>query len=77
MGCRDNANVDPKLIFTADPLEHAVLQDAEQPDLCRKRQLANLVEKQGPAVGPLKPAAALGCRTGKAAFFVPEQFGVD
>ena len=43
-------------LFRSHALQPPVLQDAQHPHLGRRRQLADLVEEQRAAVGPLEPA---------------------
>ena len=52
----DDAHVDLDRLAAADPLELALLQDAQQLDLHVQRELADLVEEQRAAVGQLEPA---------------------
>ena len=63
---RDDADVDAQRTLTAEPHELSVLHDAQQPDLCGRRQLANLVEKERAAIGLLEPALAPAGGAGKA-----------
>ena len=56
VGRGDDADVDSERLLSADPLERAVLEHAQQPHLRVERQLANLVEEQRAAVGALEPA---------------------
>ena len=51
----DDADVDAHRPLAADPDDLAVLDDAQQPDLRGKRELADLVEEQRAAVGLLEP----------------------
>ncbi len=53
MGRADDADIDRNRLPAADPLDHAFLQEAEQLDLKRQRQIADLVQHQGAAVGQL------------------------
>ncbi len=66
MGRRDDAHVDPLRPIAADPLELALLKEAQQLDLDRERDLADLVEEQRALVGLLEPALALRCAPVKA-----------
>ena len=61
----------------ADALELALLQDAQQRDLRLHRQLADLVEEDGPAVGELEAAEAPLRRAGERAFLVAEELRRD
>ena len=73
----DDPHVDVDRLLAADAFHPAVLQDAQHADLGRQRQLADLVEKQRAAVGPLEPAAAGLDRPGKCATLVAEQLRID
>ncbi len=69
----DDAHVDPHRRVAADAVEFAIGQHAQQAGLRIGRHVADLVEKQGAAVGLLEAAAALIGRTGEGAFLVAEQ----
>ena len=56
VGGRDDADVDLDRLGAADALELALLQHAQQLDLHLQRQVADLVEEQGAAVGELEAA---------------------
>ena len=71
----NDAHVDPHRRVAADPVELAIGQHAQQAGLGVGRHVADLVEKQGAAVGLLEAAAALVGRTGESAFLVAEQLG--
>ena len=73
----DDPHVDVDRLLAADPLHPAVLQDAQHADLGGRRQLADLVEKQGAAVGPLEPTAAGFHGAGEGAPLVAEQLRID
>ena len=60
-----------------NPLELALLQHTQQRHLRVRRQLADLVEKDGPTVGELELALSPLNRTGKRAALVTEQLGSD
>ena len=75
--CRDHPEVDGDRAFSPDSLHLAVLQHPQQPHLRRRRQLADLIQKDRPAVGPLESPPALGHRAGKRTAFMAEQFAVD
>ena len=77
VGGGDQAYVDLLRLHRADPADLAFLQHAQQARLGFQRQFADLVEKQGAAVGGLHQAGAAGAGTGKGAFFVAEQLGLD
>ncbi len=59
VGRGDHAHVDAQAARTADALELALLQHAQQLRLRLGRQLADLVEEQRAAVGQLEAATAL------------------
>ena len=77
VGRGDDAHVDRSDVVAADALELALLQHAQQLDLQLRRQLADLVEEDRPAVGQLEPADAPGDRAGERALLVPEQLALD
>lgn len=52
----DNADVGFDRLDAADAAELAELDDAEQLDLEAGREITDLVEENGSAVGPLEPA---------------------
>ena len=54
----DDAHVDRNLLPAADPLDDALLQEAQQLDLQRERQVADLVQEQRAAV-----ARSRSCRS--------------
>jgi hypothetical protein len=72
----DDAHVYVQRALPADALEAAVLEDAQQAHLGRRRQLAHLVEEQRAAVGALEPALPLAGGPGEAAALVSEELGV-
>ncbi len=67
MGGGDDPHVDMQLVLPADPLEAPILQNAQQAHLHGRRELANLIEEQGAAVGALEPTFALSGSAGEAA----------
>jgi len=77
MGRRDDPDVRAERPLPSDALKGPVLQDAQQPDLRRLRQLAYLVEEKGAGVGPLEPSLPRRDRAGEAALLMPEELGVD
>ena len=54
---RDHAHVDLDRELSADAVELALRQHAQQPRLQRRRHVADLVEEQRAAVGLLEPPA--------------------
>ena len=63
--------------FAADTHDLAVLDDAKQSNLGGEGELADLVEKERPAIGLLEPALPAGDRAGEGAGLVAEELGVD
>ena len=76
MGSGDEAHIDAQGLLSADPLETAVLEDAQQPHLDGRRQFADLVQEEGAAVGALEPTQASGPGAGETALFMAEEFRV-
>jgi len=74
VGRRDDAHIDGNLAPAADTLDHVFLQHAQQLDLQIERQVADLVEKQGAAIGLLEAPLACLHGAGKGALFVTEEF---
>jgi WD40 repeat protein len=72
---RHDAHVDVKGRVSADALEPAVLEDAQQPHLRRRRQFSHLVQEQRAAVGPFEPALPGLDRPGERPLLVPELAG--
>ena len=77
VGGGDHAHVGLLHLGGADLHEFAVLQDAQQEGLRLARQLADLVEKKGPAVGLLEVALPLADGAREGPLLVAEQLGVD
>ncbi len=77
VGRRHDAHVDLEGLVAADALELALLQGAEELDLDFHRQIADLVEKEGPAIGQLEAAGPAGDRAGERALFVPEELALE
>src|SRR5882724_10227446 len=77
VGGRNNTNIDFDRLAAPDRLDLAFLQGAQQFHLCRKRQLADLVEKQRSAGGFHKFAGMLFGGAGEGALFVAEQDGLN
>ena len=74
---RDDANIDANRLRAADPLDVAILQHAQKADLGVERQLADFVEEQRAAVGPLEPTLAGFRGAGEGAPLVAEELRVD
>src|SRR6202044_1035707 len=53
---RKDADIDPDGLASADSLEFALLEHAQQSDLHLQRQLADFVQEECAAVGPLESA---------------------
>ena len=53
VGGADDARVDRDRLAPADALDHPLLEEAQQLDLERQRDVADLVEEQGAALGQL------------------------
>src|SRR3546814_15841866 len=69
--------VDGNLLAPADPLDHALLQETQQLDLERQRNVADFVEEQR-APRRLFDLADHGLdRAGERALFVAEQFAFE
>ena len=74
---RDDADVHVDRALRAQPFDLPLLEDAEQLDLERERQLADLVEEERAAGRGLEATdVALG-RTGERAALVAEQLGLE
>ena len=65
------------LLTSADALDHPLLQEAQQLDLQRQRQVADLVEEQGAAVGDLDLAECRLGGAGEGALLVAEQLAFE
>jgi hypothetical protein len=52
---RHDPDVSPEHSVPSDPLELTLLQDAQQPDLNRRREVPDFVEEDRAAFGPLEP----------------------
>jgi hypothetical protein len=61
----------------ANPDDLAVLDDAEEADLRRERQLSHLVEEEGAAIGLLEPSLAPDDGARKGSLFMAKELGVD
>ncbi len=74
---RDDAHVDAHGVVPAEALVGAFLQEAQQRGLALHRQIADLVQEQGAAMGHLDAAELAAGRAGEGAALVAEQFGLD
>ncbi len=72
IGRRHQAHIELPGARAADPLELALLQHAEEFGLERGGELANLVQKDGAALGHLELALLLRHRARERALLVPE-----
>ena len=77
VGRGDDPDVDLARRRAADPVELALLQDAQQLGLGLGGELADLVEEDRAAVGQLEPAGAAGDRAGEGPLLVAEQLALD
>jgi hypothetical protein len=77
VGRRQHPHVDLDRLVAADPLDLALLEDAQQLGLQRDVELADLVEEDRAAVGLLEAAEVLADRAGEAALLVAEQRRLD
>ena len=66
-----------ELAFAAQPHNGALLQRAQQLGLQGQRHLANLIEKNRPLIGLLKPACTRRLRAGESAALVAKQFRLE
>ena len=64
-------------LAAADALDHALLEEAQQLDLERQRDVADLVEEQSAALGQLDLAGVGLDRAGERASLVAEQLGLE
>ena len=78
MGRADDADVDRDLLAPADPLDHPLLQEAQQLGLQPERQVADLVEEQRCRRSACSMRARrLLDRAGEGAALVAEQLGFE
>ena len=77
VGRADDPRVDRDRLPPADPLDHPLLEEAQQLDLQRQRNVADLVEEQGAALGELDLADVRLDRAGERAALVAEQLGLE
>ncbi len=77
VGRGDDPGVDLLGVVVADPLELALLQDAEQLDLELGRGAVDLVEEDAAGVGRLEPAGAVVDGAGERALDVAEQLALE
>src|SRR5262245_22003096 len=77
VGRGDQAKVGPHETRAAEPPELALLEHAQQLGLRVERQVPDLVEKEGGAVGLLEDAGALGVCARERAALVTEELALD
>src|SRR5439155_17354983 len=77
VGRGDDADVDRARLAAADAQDLALLQHAQELHLDVGRDLADLVEEERTAVGPLEAAGAGGDRAGEGAFLVAEELALE
>ena len=77
VGRRDDAHVDLDRARRAEPLDLALLQDAQHLGLRLRAHVADFVEEDRAAVGHLELADLLLGRAGERAALVAEEFGLD
>src|SRR5580658_3926027 len=77
VGCGHEAHVDVDGLDTADALELALLQRAEKLDLHLHRNLADLVEEEGAAVGELEASRLARYGAGEGSALVAEELALD
>ena len=76
VGGGDDADVHRQRHVLADPADLLLLQDPVELDLHRQRQVADLVEEDGAAVGLLEEAALQAGRAGEGAAGVAEELAL-
>ena len=77
VGRGDETDVDPDGFVATDPLKLLLLQNPQELDLHLGRHFANLIEKQGTAVGKFEATKTFLGRAGECAFFMAEEFAFD
>ena len=77
VGSRKHAHVDSPRARGADALQLAGLQNPEELGLLFCRNVGDLIEKQGAAVGELEVADAIGACIGERALDVAEQLALE
>jgi hypothetical protein len=75
--CGDDAHLGLERRVAADAVVVAIGQHAQQPRLQLGRHVADLVEKQGAALGLLEATLTLHRGTGECAALVTEEFGFE
>src|SRR6266853_121473 len=75
--CGDHPHVYPNRVGAADPLELALLEDAEELWLQFQRQIPDLVQEERAPVSELEPPNPAGQCASEGALLVSEQFTLD
>src|SRR5581483_11476738 len=73
---RQHAHIDMPGLIAAQPLELALLQNAQQLDLYRSRYISDLIQKNGPSIGLLELAKFGDISASERPFFVSEQLAL-
>src|SRR6266850_4595763 len=73
VGRRDQPRIDLDLLSTAHSLQALFLKEAKQLYLNSRGKLANLIKKEGAAIGCFQQSFALNMSAGEGAFFVTEK----
>ncbi len=77
IGCREEPNVDGDGVVRADPHDLSAFDHPQEFDLGGHRQVADLVEKEGAAVGEFESSLASSVRAGESAAFVAEKLAFE
>src|SRR5207245_1055298 len=77
VGRGNDADIDRYSLASAHPLQLVLLEDTQELDLHLGWHLADLVQKDRPAVGELKAAEAFLGRARERALLMPEEFALD
>ncbi len=77
MGGDDDSHIHGDRALTADALDFALFQHAQQFGLHGERHVADFIEKDGAVLGLLELAEMAAGRAGERSFFVSEQFGFN
>ena len=77
VGGGEDADVDFDVIGGSEFLENSFLQDAEEFDLHRLREVANFVKEKSASIGLLESAFAIGDRSGKGSAHVSKELAFE
>ncbi len=77
LGRRDDANIDADGAAATHPTDLTLLQNAQQLGLQIEGELAELVQKDRPAVSQLEGPLSGGGRSGVGALLMPKELGLD